>query len=143
MKHFLLTFLFLLCCFFSFAQKHHSILGRWKTIDDETGKAVSVVEIFEYKGKIYGRVAELLNPSDRDKTCEKCDGSDKDKPIMGLTVIKGLTKEDNVYTGKILDPKHGRIYQCNLRLENKDKLKVRGFVGVSLLGRTQYWYRAK
>ena len=121
----------------------NSILGRWKTIDDETGKAVSIVEIYESKGKIYGRVVDLLIPSDRNKTCTKCEGADKDKPVMGLTVIKGLIKEDNQYKGKILDPKHGRIYQCTLQLETKDKLKVRGYVGISLLGRTQYWHRVK
>lgn len=134
--------LFLLMTSAAFAQKS-SILGRWKTIDDETGKAVSIVEIYESKGKIFGRVAELLNPSDRTKTCSKCDGSDKDKPIMGLVVIKGLLRDDNAYKGKILDPKHGRIYECIVKLESKDKLKVRGYVGISLFGRTQYWHRVK
>jgi len=130
-----------LVCSLGFAQK--SIVGRWKTIDDESGKAISIVEIYESKGKIYGRVVDLLIPSDRNKTCTKCDGPDKDKPVMGLTVIKGLTKDDDQYKGKILDPKHGRIYQCTLQLENKDKLKVRGYFGISLLGRTQYWHRVK
>lgn len=134
--------LFLLMTTMSFAQRS-SIIGRWKTIDDETGKAVSIVEIYESKGKIFGRVAELLNPSDRTKTCSKCDGSDKDKPIMGLVVIKGLLRDDNAYKGKILDPKHGRIYECIVKLESKDKLKVRGYVGISLFGRTQYWHRVK
>ena len=134
--------LFLLMTSAAFAQKS-SILGRWKTIDDETGKAVSIVEIYESRGKIFGRVAELLNPSDRTKTCTKCDGADKDKPVMGLVVIKGLLRDDNAYKGKILDPKHGRIYECIVKLESKDKLKVRGYVGISLFGRTQYWHRVK
>jgi uncharacterized protein (DUF2147 family) len=134
--------LFLLVFSAGVAQKH-SILGRWKTIDDESGKAVSIVEIYESKGKIYGRVAELLIASDRNKTCSKCEGSDKDKPVLGLVVIKGLKREDGVYKGRILDPKHGRVYQCTLQLESKDKLKVRGYIGISLLGRTQYWHRVK
>ncbi len=138
----LLIFIFL--AFSSgFAQKHGGILGRWRTIDDESGKAVSVVEIYENHGRIYGKVVELLIPSDRNKTCGKCEGADQDKPIMGLVVIKGLTKDGNDYEGKILDPKHGHIYQCNVKLEGKDKLKVRGYVGISLFGRTQYWYRVK
>jgi uncharacterized protein (DUF2147 family) len=62
---------------------------------------------------------------------------------MGLIVIKGLTKDGNDYNGKILDPKHGKIYKCVVSLEEKDKLKVRGYVGISLFGRTQYWYRVK
>ena len=120
-----------------------TIAGRWRTIDDETGKAVSVVEIYESRGRVYGKITELLNPGDRHRLCEKCEGEDFNKPILGLVVIKGLVREGDAYTGKILDPKHGRIYQCNLRLETKDKLKVRGFVGISLIGRTQYWYRVK
>jgi uncharacterized protein (DUF2147 family) len=139
----LLLFSFMMFFSFCFAQKHAAIVGKWKTIDDETGKAVSVVEIFEKQGRIYGKIIELLNPGDRNKTCENCDGEDKNKPIMGLIVIKGLTKDGNGYEGKILDPKHGRIYQCNVKLETRDRLKVRGYVGISLFGRTQFWHRIK
>lgn len=128
----------------SFTSPGHSVVGKWKTIDDETGKAISVVEIYESSGKIYGKVVEILNPKDKSKTCVNCSGSDKNKPIMGLTVIKGLTKEGEEYTnGKILDPKSGKLYKCYITLESADKLKVRGYIGVSMLGRTQYWYRQK
>ena len=73
-----------------------------------------------------------------------CDGEDKNKPIEGLVVIKGLNKKGNEYKGgKILDPKSGNLYNCIIILEEKDKLKVRGFIGISLFGRTQYWYRVK
>jgi uncharacterized protein (DUF2147 family) len=126
----------------SFGQKH-GITGKWKTIDDETGKAISIVEVFESHGKIYGKIIELLNPKDRDKTCTNCDGSDKNKPILGLIVVKGLAKNGEDYNGQILDPKHGKIYKCVVSLEDKDKLKVRGYVGISLFGRTQYWMRMK
>lgn len=122
----------------------HSVVGKWKTIDDETGKVVSVVEIFEYKNKIYGKIVEITNPKDREKVCVNCSGTDKNKPILGLTVIKGLSKIGNEYTdGKILDPKHGKLYKSIIALENKDRLKVRGYIGISLLGRTQYWERLK
>lgn len=122
----------------------HSISGKWKTIDDETGKVVSVIEIFEAKGKIYGKIIELMNPKDRDRTCVNCTGSDKNKPILGLTVIKGLSKVGNVYTnGKILDPKHGKLYKSTIALDGKDRLKVRGYIGVEFIGRTQYWERVK
>lgn len=139
MKRFSLVYLLL---FFSTCLAQN-IVGRWKTIDDETGKAVSIVEIYESKGRIFGRVAELLNPGDKGKICEKCDGRDHNKSIQGLVVIQGLVKDGDGYKGKILDPKHGKIYQCVVRLENKDKLKVRGYIGISLLGRTQYWHRVK
>ncbi len=122
----------------------HSVTGKWKTIDDETGRAVSVIEIYEHKGKIYGKIVELLNPKDKHKTCVNCSGEDKNKPILGLVVIKGLTKDGNEYNnGKILDPKHGKLYKSIICLDGKDKLKVRGYIGVSLIGRTQVWERVK
>jgi uncharacterized protein (DUF2147 family) len=122
----------------------HGVVGKWKTIDDYTGKPVAVVDIFEYKGKIYGKVIDVYNPKNKTRVCENCSGSDKNKPIVGLTVIKGLTKEGDEYTnGKILDPKSGRLYQCYIALENQDKLKVRGYIGFSFLGRSQIWERLK
>ena len=134
-------FVFLLFYQFSFYQ---NIIGKWKTIDDETGKEKSIVEIFEKNGKVFGRILEVLDPEKKNKKCELCDGEDKNKSIQGLVIIKGLTKEDDEYSnGKILDPKNGKLYKCSISLESKDKLKVRGYIGISLIGRTQYWYRAK
>jgi len=137
-----ILFIFIFFASISFAQ--HSVIGKWKTIDDETGKALSVVEIYESKGKVYGKVIEIFNPKNRSRVCENCSGADKNKPILGLTVIKGLSKEGNEYNaGKILDPKNGKLYQCYITLDSFDKLKVRGYIGISLLGRTQYWERVK
>ena len=134
-------FIFLLVSKFSFSQ---NIIGKWKTIDDETGKEKSIVEIFEKNGKVFGRILEVLDPEKKNKKCELCEGEDKNKSIQGLLIIKGLTKEDDEYSnGKILDPKNGKLYKCSISLESKDKLKVRGYIGISLIGRTQYWYRAK
>ncbi len=122
----------------------HKIIGKWKSIDDETGNALSIIEIYEKGGKIYGKVQEILEEKDKKKLCVSCDGEDKNKPIQGLVVIKGLNKKGNEYKGgKILDPKSGNLYNCIIILEEKDKLKVRGFIGISLFGRTQYWYRIK
>ncbi|SEG29068.1 DUF2147 domain-containing protein [Flavobacterium urumqiense] len=127
-----------------FYAQNQTVIGKWKTIDDETGKAKSIVEIYEKSGKIYGKVVEILDVEHKNNVCSECSGSDKNKPILGMIIIKGLTKEGVDYTnGKILDPKNGKSYKCTVTLESKDKLKVRGFVGISLFGRTQYWYRAK
>ncbi|TRX43014.1 DUF2147 domain-containing protein [Flavobacterium restrictum] len=121
-----------------------TVIGKWKTIDDETGKAKSIVEIYEKSGKIYGKVWDILDLAHRNFNCIKCSDEDKNKPILGMIVIKGLTKEGNEYnSGKILDPKNGKLYKCYITLESKDKLKVRGYIGISLFGRTQYWYRVK
>ncbi|MFN9113643.1 MAG: DUF2147 domain-containing protein, partial [Bacteroidota bacterium] len=114
-------------------------------IDDETGKATSIIEIFEKHNRIHGRIVELLNSKAKNPKCEKCDGEDKNKPIIGLTILRGLKKDKkgDYHDGKILDPKHGKTYNCTLSLESKHRLKVRGFIGINLLGRTQFWERVK
>lgn len=121
-----------------------SVIGKWKNIDDEDGKAKGVIEIYEKNGKIFGKVHEILDPKDRNKLCINCSGEDKNKPILGMVVIKGLHKDGHEYnSGTILDPKKGKLYRCYITLESKDVLKVRGYIGFSLFGRTQYWYRVK
>ncbi|MBS7786710.1 DUF2147 domain-containing protein [Flavobacterium sp. CYK-55] len=140
-KGLIIAFLFLSALL---SAQHHSVLGRWKTIDDQTGKAVSIIEIYEKQNKIYGKVIEIFNPKVKVPRCEQCQGEDKNKPILGLVVIKGLVKDKDEYThGKILDPKHGKLYKCSISLESRDRLKVRGFIGINLLGRTQIWERIK
>ncbi|RXG32679.1 DUF2147 domain-containing protein [Leeuwenhoekiella marinoflava] len=120
------------------------VTGKWKTIDDETGDAKSIVEIYKQDGKIYGKIIEILNKDRQDAKCVDCPGSDKGKPVQGLVIIKGLVKDGDEYNdGKILDPQSGKLYKCLIELENPDKLKVRGYIGFSLLGRTQYWARVK
>lgn len=120
------------------------VLGKWKTIDDDTGAAKSIVEIYESNGKVYGKVLQILEKGKEDKVCEECKGDKKNKPIKGMVIIDGLTKNDDEWDGgKILDPKSGKEYKCVISLENENKLKVRGYVGFSLLGRTQYWTRIK
>jgi uncharacterized protein (DUF2147 family) len=141
MKKTIIPFLLLFLATTSFSQ---TVIGKWKTMDDETGKAKSIVEIYEKSGKIYGRILEILEEEHRNRKCDLCTGADKDKPILGMTIIKGLTKDGDEYNGgKITDPKNGKQYKCYITLEGKDKLKVRGYIGISLLGRTQYWFRVK
>ncbi|MFM2231122.1 MAG: hypothetical protein RL607_2380 [Bacteroidota bacterium] len=120
-----------------------TVIGRWKTIDDETGKAKSIVDIYEQNGKLYGKIIEVLNPDSKGKKCDKCEGADKNKPIEGLVIIRGLKKDGNEFSGgTITDPQTGKVYKCSLSLENTQKLRVRGYIGISLLGRTQYWIRS-
>ena len=125
------------CIFLLFAGiqtgQAQSVTGKWKPFD---------VEIYEKNGKIYGKIIEILEKGKEDKTCDKCKGSKKDKPVKGMVIIEGLSKDgDNWEDGTILDPRNGKEYKCRINLENSDKLKVRGYLGVSLLGRTQYWTR--
>jgi|SRR5690606_9927051 len=136
-----LLLMFTLGTFMSQAQ---SAVGKWKTIDDETGEAKSIVEIYEKNGKIYGKVIDILNPAKKNAVCKECKGADKNKPILGLVILKDLTKEGNEWTGgQILDPNKGKLYKCTVTLEGKDKLNVRGYVGISLIGRTQTWHRVQ
>jgi uncharacterized protein (DUF2147 family) len=141
-KNFIHSFvLFLMAVGFCQSQ---TVIGKWKTIDDETGQAKSIVEIYEKSGRIYGKVIEILEEENKKKVCSNCSGEDKNKPILGMIIIKGLSKEGSEYTGgKILDPKNGKLYKCFITLEEKDKLKLRGYIGITLFGRTQYWYRVK
>ncbi len=140
MKNLILTFAIL---FFTttFSQ---SVIGKWKTIDDETGQAKSIVEVYEANGKIYGKVLEIFEEKRKNDVCKECSGTDKNKPIQGMVILRGLEKDDDEYSGgKIIDPKNGKIYKCTISLESKDKLKIRGYIGFSLIGRSQYWVRVK
>ena len=142
MKKYLFTVLFIAVAGIFTTQAQ--VTGKWKTVDDETGEAKSIVEVYEKDGKVYGKVIEILNPAKKDKKCQDCKGEDKDKPILGLTIIKGLKKDGDEYTdGDILDPQKGKLYSCTIKLDGKDKLKVRGYMGISLIGRTQIWSRVK
>lgn len=121
-----------------------SVIGKWKTIDDETGEAKSIVEIYEKSGKIYGKVVDILRADRKKDVCTKCDGAEKNKPIMGMVIINGLKKDGTEYNGgTILDPQNGKKYKCYITLDSADKLKLRGYVGISIVGRTQYWTRVK
>ena len=83
-----------------------------------------------------------MNKARKDAKCEKCTGSRKNKSVLNLVIITDMKKDgDEFNSGKILDPETGKEYKCNMSLESKNKLKVRGFIGFSLIGRTQYWHR--
>ena len=100
--------------------------------------------MYENNGKVYGKVIEIFDATKRNRKCDKCEGTDKNKPVLGLVIIKNLTKDDTEYNGgKILDPETGNVYKCILKLSSKDKLEVRGYMGFSLIGRSQTWVRVK
>ena len=128
----------------SFAStKQDDIVGLWKNIDDKTGKAKSIIEITANEGIYSGKIIRLLNPSTPEPVCIKCSGDNTNKPILGLTIINDTLKKENSWGGgTILDPKKGKTYKVKFTLiEQGEKLKVRGFIGVPSLGRTQTWIR--
>jgi len=122
-----------------------SPLGRWKTLDDVTGKATSIVNIWEEDGKLYGRIEKLIDPDpkDPDPRCNRCEGELKGKPLIGLRILWDLRKDGDKWSGgRVLDPDNGKVYKSLIVVEDGGKrLKLRGFIGFSLLGRTQYWLR--
>lgn len=127
-----------------FYAQTNSVIGKWKTIDDQTGKAKSIVEIYERYGKIYGKIVDIIDIEKKTSLCTACPGKEKNQPVMGLVVIKGLIKEGKEYnSGQILDPISGKVYKCFITLDGNDKLNVRGYIGISLFGRTQTWNRVK
>ena len=133
----LFAFAALLISSLSFAQ----IEGKWKTIDDETGQAKSIVEVFKKaNGQYYGKITQLLAKPENE-TCVKCTDDRKNKPLIGLEIIRGLKKSGNEFTGgTITDPKTGKTYKCTITRAG-NKLNVRGYVGFSLIGRTQTWHK--
>ena len=125
-----------------FISNGQSIFGKWKTIDDETGNEKSIVEIYKVDGKAYAKIIQLLEKGKEDKLCDKCKGDKKDKPIKGMIIINGLSEDGDEWNdAKILDPKTGKEYKCYITLDGENKLKVRGYIGFALLGRTQYWHK--
>ena len=118
------------------------VFGKWYSMDGDSGEKESIIEVYEENGKVYGKIIQLLQEEDQGKVCEECTGKDKNQPIEGLVIIRGLTKDGDEYSdGKILDPKNGKLYKCYISLEGANKLKLRGYIGFSLIGRTEYWQR--
>ena len=139
-KNILLTITVILT--FVFVGNAQSIFGKWKTIDDETGNEKSIVEIYEVDGKAYAKILQLLEKGKEDKLCDECKGDKKGKPVKGMVIINGLTKDGDEWNdAKILDPKTGKVYKCYITLDGDNKLKVRGYIGFALIGRTQYWHK--
>lgn len=120
-----------------------SIVGKWKTIDDESGKAKSIVEIYKKGNQYYGKIVELLIKPESD-TCVKCKDDRKGKSLIGLEIIRNMKPDDDEYEGgTIVDPKSGKVYKCLIKPNGSDKLDVRGYIGFSLIGRTQTWHKVQ
>ena len=139
MKRLIFTFLITL---FATNMNAQSIFGKWENRDETTNEVDSVIEVYEKNGKAYAKIIEIMDENRQDALCDKCSGKRKNEPILGMNILSGLKKDGSEWSGgKILDPKNGKEYKCYIKLEEKNKLKIRGYVGFSLLGRTAYWYR--
>ena len=120
-----------------------AVIGQWQMIDDKTGKARSVVQLYEQDGKMDGKIVKLIleRGENADPICDKCTDQRKGQKILGMVIIEGLKKEGNEWSGgTILDPTNGKTYECKIWLED-GQLKVRGYLG--FFYRTQTWLPIK
>lgn len=135
----------LLCAAEAACSQTQSPVGLWKTLSDKQGEAESLVRIIEVNGELQGRVEKIFSPPapSANPLCEECKGELKNKPVVGMKILKGLHREGNAYTGgEILDPDEGESYKCTVRvIDGGAKLEVHGYIGISLFGRTQTWLR--
>lgn len=122
-----------------------SVLGKWKTQDDNTGEVRSVVEIYEKDGYLAGRITRLFPApgEDPDPVCDKCDTDDPryNSKVIGMEILTGMKPDGDEYAGgTILDPEVGKVYRCRIWLDGEN-LKVRGYWGPFY--RTQTWATAR
>jgi uncharacterized protein (DUF2147 family) len=122
-------------------------VGMWRTIDDETGEARSIVEIYEEDGALHGKIVEIL-PEGRSPVCEICEGEYEGRNLIGAVILEGMERDGDEWDdGKITDPKNGKTYNAKMSLADPNTLDVRGFIKVPLMGsaigRTQTWYRVQ
>ncbi|MBL7939553.1 MAG: DUF2147 domain-containing protein [Flavobacteriales bacterium] len=121
--------------------RSQSIAGRWMTIDDNTGKKRSIVEIKVTNGTASGRIVQLFRGpgEEQDPVCKECTDDRKGRKVIGLDIIRDMVLSNREWTkGTILDPENGKVYDCKLWVEN-GTLKVRGYV--AFFFRTQTWVR--
>jgi uncharacterized protein (DUF2147 family) len=123
-----------------------SCVGKWITVDDETGKKKSIVEFYKKDEKLYGKITYMYPQSGQDPNakCTKCTGDRKNQPVLGMQIVRGMKWNGSEWNeGTILDPENGKIYSAKIWLdpENKDRLNMRGYLGP--IYRTQRWIRVE
>lgn len=136
------TILLVLALLISATAMSQSIVGKWKTIDDESGKPRSVVDIYEQEGRYFGKIVKLFREpgEDPNPVCEECEDDRNGQPVIGMEIITDMkfNKGAGEYQkGEILDPENGNIYDCKLWVDDEGNLKVRGYL--LFFYRTQTW----
>jgi uncharacterized protein (DUF2147 family) len=119
--------------------------GLWEQVDENSGKAESWFKISERGGVYEGNVVKIFSKPGEDENwvCNKCEGAEKGAPVLGLTLIKAMQRNGLSYEhGTIMDPRDGSVYRALMKLSpDGQKLEVRGYLGISLFGRSQTWNR--
>ena len=130
------------------AMAQASPAGLWKTIDDETKAEKSLVRVSDTGGVFSAVIEKLLDPAKQDAKCDKCSDERKDKPVMGMTILRDVKKSGSDAElwdgGEILDPNNGKVYKVRMKpVDGGKKMEVRGYIGMPMLGRTQTWIRVE
>jgi len=120
-----------------------TIVGQWETFDDKTKEKKAVIEVYKTNDRYFAKIVKSYT-SEESAVCDICKGSKKGQPILGLVIIENIKKDGDEFNGgTIMDPENGKTYKCYLELVDNNMLKVRGYLGFAVFGRTQYWVRKK
>ena len=121
------------------------VTGKWKTYDIfNKNRPESIVFISIVNNSLYIIIDEIIPEDHKNDVCTQCTDNRKDKPIKGMVILKAATLKNGIWQGaKILNAKNGKEYGCQISLVAPDLLKVRGFVGYPIFGKTLYWTRVK
>ncbi len=137
MKYLSIFFIVLL----SITTNAQTIIGQWETYDDKTKEKKAIIEVYQTNNHYFAKIIKSFI-GEKNARCKTCKGVKKNEPIIGLVIIENIKKDGDEFNGgSILDPENGVVYKCYLKLINTNKLKVRGYLGFSFFGRTQYWIR--
>jgi len=122
-----------------------SPVGAWQTISDVTGQPQSIVRVYEERGLLFAKVERVLVTDGVPSTCVKCRDDRKGQPLVGLVIMRNMKAGGDEYSGgDILDPESGKVYRCKVTLDpTGQRLTVRGYIGISLFGRSQTWRRVQ
>jgi uncharacterized protein (DUF2147 family) len=120
-------------------------VGLWEQVDDKTGKPESWFKITERNGIYTGNLVKIFFKPGEDENwvCDRCEGAERGAPVLGVALIKGMRRNGSSYeNGTIMDPRDGSVYRALMQLSpDGQKLEVRGYLGISLFGRSQVWNR--
>jgi uncharacterized protein (DUF2147 family) len=145
MLRFITVVMVMLACVTNLAEAAgQSPAGNWRTFDDQTGKERGMVRIQDVGGVLTGSVVSTVDPAEANHVCDKCDDDRHGQKLIGLQIIRGMRPDGDGWSGgRVLDPETGGIYRGKMHLEDGgQKLVLRGYLGISLFGRSQTWIRA-
>ncbi len=138
------TIIFLLSSLASYTYGQNC-LGTWKVIEDQSQEPAAIIKLYQKNNQVFGKLTHILKSDTKQSNpmCVNCRDDRKDQPVIGMELVRGMKQKREGYWvgGRLLDPHTGRTYRGYMELLDEGTLKVRGYMGIALIGRTQYWYR--